>query len=455
MVDFSDISLAFDDIIDTPAKRRRQVDAASQQIRGRYDQSRHPFALLAGGIAGSIPGITENVRRAGRDMGGRAFQTQGERLADQLRGINTNNRSGQDRQAELVMGADPTTGALLQQYYIQQRAEEEERQLRMNSERSQAAYNTARANELSGNVTSLNSMRSAVKNLVDANPQSQYRTLVNSENFAGLGEAQVAQMFSRETDDRGFEDYVYFNEAGEQKKIFQDKDGNYYNPQMEMLRMDEVPENIMRASIVASNTDEGLGGDKVAVRAFLQSTIDIQQQFNTTNQLMEMLEDNPDILTTSGSLATWANSQKAEFNAIQNALSGYAQNNDDLTFQGEEIEGALDKWLGTGRASAEARPLILALAFNAAASQQSAQSISDADVVRYLELNGAGQKDADTMAAIIRRNAENAWIAYTTKYEALHEGASPEDDYGLTNISMPKEMRIQQRLDEQMTQRLQ
>ena len=455
MVDFRDISLAFDDIIDTPAKRRRQVDEASQQIRSRYDQSGHPFALLAGGIAGSIPGITENIRISGRDMGIRGFQTQGENLADQLRGINTNNTAGQDRQAELVMGADPATGALLQQYYIQQRAEEEERQLRMNSERSQAAYNTARANELSGNVTSLNSMRSAVKNLVDANPQSQYKTLVNSENFKSLGEEQVAQMFSRETDDRGFQDYVYFNEAGEQNKIFQDKDGNYYNPQMEMLPMDEVPENIMRASIVASNTDEGLGGDKVAVRQFLQSTIDIQQQFNTTNQLMEMLEDNPNILTTTGSLATWANSQRAEFNAIQNALSGYAQNNDDLTFQGEEIEGALDKWLGTGRASAEARPLILALAFNAAASQQSAQSISDADVVRYLELNGAGQKDADTMAAIIRRNAENAWIAYTTKYEALHEGASPEDDYGLTNILMPKELRIQQRLDEQMTQRLQ
>tara|TARA_R110000803_G_scaffold845_3_gene2938 strand:+ start:2098 stop:3645 length:1548 start_codon:yes stop_codon:yes gene_type:complete len=127
MVDFSDISLAFDDIIDTPAKRRRQVDAASQQIRGRYDQSRHPFALLAGGIAGSIPGITENVRRAGRDMGGRAFQTQGENLADQLRGIDTSNIPGQNQAIAIVAQADPGQAQALKQMFDQRNIEAEQR----------------------------------------------------------------------------------------------------------------------------------------------------------------------------------------------------------------------------------------------------------------------------------------------------------------------------------------
>lgn len=462
MVDFRDISLAFDDIIDTPAKRRRQVEEASQQIRNRYNQSGHKFALLGGGIAGSIPGITENFRRGARDMGGRAFQTQGEGLAEQLRGIDTSNKAGQDQVLAMVGQIDPNKAMMLREFYSQKAAETEERDLRMAELRSQSAYNKARASELTGNVASVNSMRSAVQNLVNANPQSQYKTLVNSENFAGLGEEQLTTMFSRETDDRGFQDYAYLNDAGELNKIFQDKDGNYYNRKMEMLSMDAVPENIMRASIVAANTDEGLGGDKVAIRKFLQSTIDIQQQFNTTNLLMEMLEDNPDILTTSGSLATWANSQKAELNAIQTALNGYAQESDDLTFQGSEeifegesIDSALDKWLGTGRATAEARPLILALAFTMAATEQSAQSISDKDIVRYLERIGAEQKDADTMATVIRRNAENAWIAYETEYKFLHDGASPEDNFGLTNISMPKELRIQQRLDEQMTSRLQ
>jgi hypothetical protein len=120
MVDFSDISLAFDDIIDTPAKRRRQVDAASQQIRGRYDQSRHPFALLAGGIAGSIPGITENVRRAGRDMGGRAFQTPGEAMGQQLQGLNPSNPQDRDAILRTVSQSNPAGAAQLESVWREQ-----------------------------------------------------------------------------------------------------------------------------------------------------------------------------------------------------------------------------------------------------------------------------------------------------------------------------------------------
>ena len=106
MVDFRDISLAFDDIIDTPAKRRRQVEEASQQIRNRYDQSGHPFSVLAGGIAGSIPGITENFRRAARDMGGDAFQTGGERIAASLGQIDTTKPAGEQQAIQLLRNSN-------------------------------------------------------------------------------------------------------------------------------------------------------------------------------------------------------------------------------------------------------------------------------------------------------------------------------------------------------------
>jgi hypothetical protein len=120
MVDFSDISLAFDDIIDTPAKRRRQVEEASQNIRGRYDQSGHPFALLGGGIAGSIPGITENVRRAGRDMGVRAFQTPGEAMGQQLQGLNPNNPQDRDAILRTVSQSNPAGAAQLESVWREQ-----------------------------------------------------------------------------------------------------------------------------------------------------------------------------------------------------------------------------------------------------------------------------------------------------------------------------------------------
>ena len=130
MVDFRDISLAFDDIIDTPAKRRRQVDEASQQIRSRYDQSGQPFALLAGGIAGSIPGITENIRISGRDMGVRGFQTQGEAMGQQLQGLNANNPQHRSEILRRVSQSNPAGAATLQAAFAEQEALIQSRQNR-------------------------------------------------------------------------------------------------------------------------------------------------------------------------------------------------------------------------------------------------------------------------------------------------------------------------------------
>ena len=120
MVDFRDISLAFDDIIDTPAKRRRQVEEASQQIRNRYDQSGHPFSVLAGGIAGSIPGITENFRRGARDMGATAFQTPGEAMGQQLQGLNPNNPQDRDAILRTVSQSNPAGAAQLEAVWREQ-----------------------------------------------------------------------------------------------------------------------------------------------------------------------------------------------------------------------------------------------------------------------------------------------------------------------------------------------
>jgi len=128
MARIEDIELAFDDIIDTPLKRRRQVDELSQQIRNRYDQSGHPFSVLAGGIAGSIPGITENFRRGARDMGGRAFQTQGEGLAEQLRGIDTSTIPGQNQVLTMVSQVDPGRAQALKQMFDQKNIEADQRE---------------------------------------------------------------------------------------------------------------------------------------------------------------------------------------------------------------------------------------------------------------------------------------------------------------------------------------
>lgn len=127
MTTLREISTAFDDILDTPISRRRQVDQAADEIRQRYAQADRPFSLLAGGIAGSIPGITENLRRTLVGMGGTGFKTQGENLADRLRGIDTSTEAGQRQVVQIVAQVDPGRAEALKQFFDQKNIEAERR----------------------------------------------------------------------------------------------------------------------------------------------------------------------------------------------------------------------------------------------------------------------------------------------------------------------------------------
>jgi len=119
MARFQDISLAFDDIIETPLSRRRKVEEASLLAQQRVAQTGGPFATLASGIAGSLPGITENIRTTARDAGLSAFQLPGEKLADQLKNINTNTEAGQRQAVALIAQIDPGRAQALQDHYTQ------------------------------------------------------------------------------------------------------------------------------------------------------------------------------------------------------------------------------------------------------------------------------------------------------------------------------------------------
>lgn len=102
MARYQDISLSFGDLIDTPVTRRQKVEEASRLAQQRLLATGGPFAALASGIAGSIPGITENVRTTARDAGFSGFETPGERLGRQLAQINTNNYAGEQAAADLL-----------------------------------------------------------------------------------------------------------------------------------------------------------------------------------------------------------------------------------------------------------------------------------------------------------------------------------------------------------------
>ena len=119
MARYQDISLSFGDLIDTPVTRRQKVEEASRRAQQRLAATGGPFAALASGIAGSLPGITENVRTTARDAGFRAFETPGERLAQKLQNIDFTKADGRDEAVRLVSQFDPVAGANLENTYAE------------------------------------------------------------------------------------------------------------------------------------------------------------------------------------------------------------------------------------------------------------------------------------------------------------------------------------------------
>ena len=152
MPTLDDISLAFDDIIDTPAKRKRQVAAADQEMRQRYAQSRLPFSLLGAGIAGSIKGNTENLRRALVGMGGTGFQTSGEVMGQQLQGLNPANPQDRDEIIRRVSQSNPAGAATLQAAFAEQEAQIQSRQNRFPTDTQRYANGTTWTQTSNGGV---------------------------------------------------------------------------------------------------------------------------------------------------------------------------------------------------------------------------------------------------------------------------------------------------------------
>ena len=178
MTALRDISLAFDDIIDTPEKRRRQVEQASQVIQQRYSQSDNPFALLAGGIAGSIPGITENIRSTLVGAGGQSFQTPGEAMRERLQGLNPANPLDQQEIIRRVSETNPGGAATLKAAFDEQAAQIQSRQNRFPVDTQRYANGTTWTQTSNGGIivkgpdNVLITGTEAIQNAIEAGRQS-------------------------------------------------------------------------------------------------------------------------------------------------------------------------------------------------------------------------------------------------------------------------------------------
>lgn len=122
MLNIEDI---FREIIDTPATRARDVEEAGQRAANAFAFQRqrggqtfgYGGSTLAGQIASDIPRNTENLRKTLIGLGASGLQTQGESLADELRGLDLTAPEGQQAAIQRVMQVDPAAGAALEDAY--------------------------------------------------------------------------------------------------------------------------------------------------------------------------------------------------------------------------------------------------------------------------------------------------------------------------------------------------
>ena len=128
--ELTDISLLFEEIIDTPAKRRKEVEAAGIRAQERFRQANRPFSLLAGGIASGIPRQTENIRNT---MKGFGFDTRtgGERLSDKIKGVDLTQPGSQAEILRMIREVDPGKAAALEDMYAQREIDREANEARL------------------------------------------------------------------------------------------------------------------------------------------------------------------------------------------------------------------------------------------------------------------------------------------------------------------------------------
>jgi len=431
----TDISLLFKDIIETPQQKAVRLAREGQAAASQYTGLPTGLRALAMGTASGIPGTVESIRQFGAGVG-LPVQTQGEQLQGALSGIDTTyypndpgkTLLGRQQAVRAVRNINPVESVRLAEFYREKQLEEE-------AAAATTRYNKARATDLEREASATAALRAVVRPLL---PKSRFAN-INPEAFEGLDDTVLERIFTEITSDRDLKLLHGIDNNGNQVSIYRDKNNKYYNTQdpTVVVPPEQVPEMLYNASVVASSTDDLFGGTK-AQNDLLDATIQTQLLMTTTERLLTLTEENPDVLTRSGDFAAWLNSQQQELLALERIMRDQAADNDKVNLDSAEIDSA---WEELGFASALAKPLILSLAYSMAAAEQGAQSISDKDIVNYMKQIGEGQKDPRIMQDILKFNAAKAWGSYKTRYGMIHPDEVPATDFGFSVIVLDTEQR--------------
>lgn len=193
-----DIERIFRDVIDTPESRRLEVEAAGERARQAFAFQRqrggrtfgYGGSTLAGQIASQIPQNTESLRNTLVGLGVDSMKTQGESLADELRGLDLTDPEAQKVAIQRVMAVDPAAGAALEDAYVQREMAREYSQNRFPVDSESYANGTTWVRTSKGE----NQVRLADGTIVDPkDAQAAIQAGLNSDIEQARMESQAAR----------------------------------------------------------------------------------------------------------------------------------------------------------------------------------------------------------------------------------------------------------------------
>jgi len=190
-----------------------------------------------------------------------------------------------------------------------------------------------------------------------------------------------------------------------------------------------LPEGFITTDVAVQDTTEGLANISPTDRRKVQDRQITTANFvSTANDMLSLLQKNPDINTISASAASFVNNMQQEAKTLARTAG---LEFDESVFDPAQYEGTFDE---LGITNERAKSLFVSLAFQAAmASGQSGRSVSDKDVERFMRQVGQKSSDPRAIAATLTDLAARMVRDFQTEYR-VRTGQEFEGDLGLNQL---------------------
>ena len=433
----TDISLLFKDIIETPQQKQQRLFAEGQAAAGQFTGLPTGLRELAMGTASGIPNMVESVRQFGATAG-LPVQTQGEQLQGALSGIDTSNQAGRDAAVAAVRGFSPSRAMVLDAAFKEQVLKEDELQSRASANRQRRLAEIARQEEINRNKVGLEAYQELVENAAEG------FDAYNNTDFSKLDKNTLDKIYQRVAPTDRWTDMMAYRDDGTPYTIWRDAQGRLYDTDRNPIT--DPPELLISASLTGRTLGD-IGVPEDVQQELIQDQVDVQMLNRSIGQAIRLSEESP-----GGAALTWAGAASGVLNTLQaevGALSGNVERwNPELNYDEDQgIQEAVNRTFDIDKLGVDygqLKSMIISMAYLNSRAVQAANSISDRDIIRFIDELGGNQSDPRVFVANLQRIGRNAVArfeaSYLANFKTPFEGDLGQNDLFTSRERLQREM---------------